>query len=317
MEHPRPQPSDLGDERFDAQLRWYPAAWRARYGAELAALLEDTYGDRDIPASARFALARAGLGEHARVLWSANPRRLAPARVRDGASLVLCAWALFVIGGVALAKVSEHWDAVVVPRRHPVPAVGFGAVQGAAAVGAAIVGLAAAVVLPAFVRFVRAGGWVSIRRPVTRVVVLTVFTVAAGTSMSLWARHLSTAQRNGGVWSYGIVGLGAAALFVAMTVAWTIASVQVVARLDLSPRVVRTVGGLALGLSAAMAVVFAGTIVWWVAVAATAPRFLADVTGPGSPFAPPLLGAAIVMLAGGVLAARGAARVAGALRSMA
>ena len=47
-------------------LRWYPAAWRRRYGAELVTLLEDTYGAGPVPWRCRLALLWAGTAERLR-----------------------------------------------------------------------------------------------------------------------------------------------------------------------------------------------------------------------------------------------------------
>ena len=39
-------------------LRWYPAAWRRRYGEELIAMLDDTHGDDGLPLRVRISLVR-------------------------------------------------------------------------------------------------------------------------------------------------------------------------------------------------------------------------------------------------------------------
>jgi hypothetical protein len=49
-------------------LRWYPAAWRRRYGEELIAMLDDTYDQDKLPRRARIALLRSGLVERIRLL---------------------------------------------------------------------------------------------------------------------------------------------------------------------------------------------------------------------------------------------------------
>jgi hypothetical protein len=49
-------------------LRWYPAAWRRRYGEELIAMLDDTHGDDELPQAARRSLIRSGLIERVRLL---------------------------------------------------------------------------------------------------------------------------------------------------------------------------------------------------------------------------------------------------------
>jgi hypothetical protein len=49
-------------------LRWYPAAWRRRYGEELIAMLDDTHGNDELPRSARMSLIRSGLTQRVRLL---------------------------------------------------------------------------------------------------------------------------------------------------------------------------------------------------------------------------------------------------------
>ena len=49
-------------------LRWYPAVWRRRYGEELIAMLDDTYGNGTPPRRARMSLARSGLMQRIRLL---------------------------------------------------------------------------------------------------------------------------------------------------------------------------------------------------------------------------------------------------------
>ena len=46
-------------------LRWYPPAWRARYGDELAALIDDDLAGRAPTCRFRCSIAAAGLREHA------------------------------------------------------------------------------------------------------------------------------------------------------------------------------------------------------------------------------------------------------------
>jgi hypothetical protein len=49
-------------------LRWYPVAWRRRYGAELVAMLDDTYRDGKLPPRGRMVLVLAGLRERIRLV---------------------------------------------------------------------------------------------------------------------------------------------------------------------------------------------------------------------------------------------------------
>jgi hypothetical protein len=49
-------------------LRWYPSAWRRRYGQELVALLEDTYGDQPLPLRCQLSLIHSGTRERVRAM---------------------------------------------------------------------------------------------------------------------------------------------------------------------------------------------------------------------------------------------------------
>ena len=47
-------------------LRWYPRRWRRRYGDELVALLEDTFGEEPLSVRCRIGLCRSGTIERIR-----------------------------------------------------------------------------------------------------------------------------------------------------------------------------------------------------------------------------------------------------------
>jgi len=49
-------------------LRWYPPAWRRRYGEELITMLDDTHGHDELPLGVRMSLIRSGLIERIRSL---------------------------------------------------------------------------------------------------------------------------------------------------------------------------------------------------------------------------------------------------------
>jgi hypothetical protein len=49
-------------------LRWYPPAWRRRYGEELIALLDDTYGEGRLGLRVRMSLLGSGVRERIRML---------------------------------------------------------------------------------------------------------------------------------------------------------------------------------------------------------------------------------------------------------
>ena len=306
-----------GTRRYQSILRWYPASWRDRYGDELAALLKDTYANGPIPLRSRLSLARAGSVERL------NHHGIGPAggpyeRVRSGSLLVLCAWVVVVVAGSAFAKTSEHWDAATPRADRSLPAAGYGAVQWAALTGLAVVAVAAALCLPPFLRKVRQGGWPGIRRPILRATGLTVVTGLAGLGTVLWAHHLTGPQRNGSDWSYSVVALMGAVLVAATLASWAVAIVDTVVTLPIPVRTLRACAGLALLLMLAMVVVFGGTVVWWLGVAAHAPGFLGQgPTGaPGDAFPVQLAAAGLLMVVGLTVAACGAWRVTRSVSSL-
>ena len=93
----------------DPRLRWYPRSWRARYGDELTALLDDEYG-RSMPARIRLSLVSGGLRQRARQSGLAGDAVPAADGVRAGALVILGAWVAFVVAGASFAKFSEHFD---------------------------------------------------------------------------------------------------------------------------------------------------------------------------------------------------------------
>jgi hypothetical protein len=313
----RPTPAT----HFEKTLRWYPATWRARYGDDLVAFMEDTYGDGRPPVRSRLGLARAGMVEHLADLGFAWRDQTPVERLRGGSLLVLCAWALFVIGGAIFAKATDNWVvfwSISNPHQSRwLPTVGFDAVAGAAALGAGVIAVGAACALPAFLRFLGAGRWSEVRPAIWRAVIVTAMTVGVGAGVKAWSQQLDFVQRNGGYWPYGVAFLVLGALIVATVVSWTAATLQTVRRLELPAPVLRFEGRLALLLALVMTVIISGTVVWWSVVAIHTPRFLSGSTsGPvGNPVPVNLLVAGLCMAAGLAIAVRGVGRVAGALRS--
>jgi hypothetical protein len=298
-------------------LRWYPAAWRARYGGELEALLEDSYGDGRVPVPQRLSLAGHGLWERARSSGLADGPDPA-GRARSGALVVLCSWPAFVVAGAAFAKFAEHWDAATPAGARWLPAAAYDAVVAAAVAGALSIALGALVALPSFVSFLRAGRWRELRAVVVVAVVLTAVTVAMTVGAVLWAHGQSTTQRN----TNSVLGMGLGGAFglslVGTLASWCAAAVSAVRRLELPDRVLRVEGALAVALAGAMAVVTAGTVTWWAAIAVSAPGFLSagllGAWGPG--VAPVLVCACLLMVAGLAAGGLGARRVVQALSSL-
>ena len=301
-----------GKARLDRWLRWYPKDWCQRYGDELLALLEDTYEDRPVPFRCRLALARAGTLERLRGSGLERDSDESRQRVRSGSLLVLCAWAVFVMAGAGFAKFAEHWDAVTPKGGRWIPADAFGAVQGAALVGAVTVLAAALVSLATFIRLMRAGGWERAGRPVLRAALVTSATLVMSVGVIAWAHHLGPRQRNGALWPYLGVG-GLWALMVTASIATSCAAaVSVVRHLRFPARVLKMQGTMALVATLAMVGIIGGMLVWWVAVATNAPWFFGSgITGSAASPAPPaMVVAGLLMLLGLGAALIGATRVA-------
>ena len=90
----------MSDRAFARLLRCYPPAWRQRYGDELTALMEDTYGGGGFTIRHRVSIVRAGLTGRARaakLVGGDGPEE----RVRLGSALILV--------GIALAHYVSPW----------------------------------------------------------------------------------------------------------------------------------------------------------------------------------------------------------------
>jgi hypothetical protein len=308
------------DDRSARLLRWYPPSWRARYGAELTALMEDTHGTNDVPFRQRCSIAWSGTVERARTAGLLGDSTGPNERVRAGSILVLCAWALFIVAGSIFAKFTDNMFGVTPAMHRGLPNASYTAVQWAGVVGVVLVLVAAGLVVPAFVRLLHQGGWASLRRPMLRALAVDAAAIALTVGLVVWAHQLSSHDRNGGLLAYGIAFVVWGLSVVAAVATSTAAAVAVGRRLDLSRRTLQVLGSLALALAVTMAVVIAGVIAWWSSVATTAPWVMRRGIGNGFPVAsntvpPTLVLVGVLMLIGLVVAAAGAIRLAPSLRS--
>ena len=298
--HPRPH----------HDLKWYPRSWRDRYGADFEQFLEDRYGDGPLPLSARLSMVRSGSLERLRsggiVGSSVDP----DTRVRGASLLVLCAWGVFIVAGSAFAKYTEHWPLATPPVDHWLPATGMAAVQAAAAVGVLILIVAGLACLPAVVQFMRSEGWRALW-PLVRPMTLSVIAAgAASVGIVAWNNHVGPSTttplglRIAGVLA-GLVVIGALAVSYATLIAF-------VYRLRISTRVTRILAVLAVAMTLALAVIFAGALTWWISTALHAPWFFGSLIprSPTSPAPLPMIVLGLMMLSGLVLAGIGALRIA-------
>lgn len=280
-----------------SMLRWYPARWRARYGDEFIAMIEDDLGGRPPTTRYRLSIARSGLNEQLRDTGLVGNSVSLPERARGGALTVLCAFALFIIPGVAFAKISEHWDQSIHRGPRHLPAVSFNLLASlAGACGLAVV-LSALALLPIFVQFLRAGGWPTIRRRVGWALIATSATAAVGGGLAVWASRLTSHQRNAGFGWYQFVFVIAAILFAVTVATWATAAVAATRRLNIGSGQLKVVGILAVAVAVCMPVMTVAAAVWWGSMATTAPWFLAGtpVGSTSSPLSTNLLVVLVVM----------------------
>jgi hypothetical protein len=294
-------------------LRGYPPAWRARYGDELLAMVEEDLGGRRPTRRFRLSLVSAGLREraHEAGMIGAGPSAAGP--VRAGSLVILCAWAAFVLAGASFSKVAEHFARAVPVASRTLPQDAFTAVAALGVSAAVLVALGALIALPSFVRFVRAGGWPSVRGHVHRAIGLSVLMAAGLVPLSVWAHHLDTVQRNGGDAAYAAV-IGAWSLVVAATLAqWTAAGVAAARRITFSPALLRLESLMAVIVAGAMLAITAATALWWAAMAHDAPWFLTGTASVGShhpsPFDVQLVATLALMTVAVLTAAYGVYRI--------
>lgn len=194
------------DPRLARLLRWYPRAWRDRYGVEFLAMVEDTLAGRRPGLRLRVNVAWAGLRQRGHdVLAGPVATRL------ERLHKVLWGrwWEAFLAGlAVALLEYDLAQPAPAHPRAWAVTTVLDALLAVAALAGVSVlVGLAA--VASAFRRFLRDGGWTLIRR---RVAWAVVTTAASGGGLAVlaltsgWAAAGPVAAGPGGA---GNAGFGA------------------------------------------------------------------------------------------------------------
>ncbi len=307
-------------ESFERLIRWYPPRWRSRYGGEMTALLEDSYAAAaDVPLRDRFGLARAGLAERARETGLVGPGQGAADRLRTGSVLVLCGWALVLAAGAIFAKFTDNWSVGTRDADRWVASTGYHTVVVAGGAGSLLVLVAALVVLPAFVRLVRRGGWHTVRRPVYRALACGALAVVLVGGTVAWAHHLSQHDRNGGLPLYGAMFVVTGLAMATALGAATAAAATVGRRVDLGTRPLRALGLMAVGLAGIMVLVFAGIVSWWASESVRAPGVLLNGMGNGLPYTsrvvpPTLLMVGLLTTIGLALALAGSVRIVRAVR---
>ncbi len=236
-------------------LRWYPRAWRERYGEELLALIQDTLDEGRPTWRLRLGVAWGGLRERAH-----QAGRAVRAAVKRGAGPDL--WAMMLVAGTIVAQLPENLSESPPPARGWQAVAAFDAVLAAVALTGAVVLAGGLVALPALVRFLRTGGWPKIRR---RVGWAAGATVAAGgglAGLALAGGSRSPAQLDAS-WAY-LAGFLATGLVVAVAIGrWAIAAEATARHLTLDPRL-RTAQLMLVAVTpATVTVVLVALNLWW------------------------------------------------------
>ncbi|HET6965416.1 MAG TPA: hypothetical protein VFH58_11640 [Acidimicrobiales bacterium] len=303
------------DER--ALLRWYPAEWRQRYGAEMLAMVEDTLGGRPPTYRLRAELMLAGIRERLRRGGFTGRDRPATERCRAALALVLAGWAALVVAAGMFAKTTEHWSDRIPPAHRVASGAAYLTLEIAGAVGATAVVVGVVAALPTLGRALAAGGWRSMRRPVRLAAILTALALIATVGLGAWAHRLTSVQRNGGSGPYSAAFLAWGVVLVATIAAWTRAGIRVERELRPTVRLLRVEWIVAALTGVATVAVTAAMAAWWLAVALQSPWVLYGRSSgsAGSWWTPSVGAASLVALVGSAAAIAGGHRLASAARA--
>ena len=293
----------MAPDNLGRLMRWYPPAWRDRYGEEFVAFMQDSYGSERPPIKARVSIRAGGVRERARRSGLTGDSVPSPERVRAGVLMVVVSWTVMVVAGSTLAKMSEHFDTALPdgPGAHHLPDLSYTVIQTVAEVAGLIVLAGAALALPTLLRFLRSGGWPSIRAHALRAAGCTATSVAATVPVVVWAHHLTSHQRNGGSTTYTTIALICVALAVLTLAAWTVLAVAAARKVYVPRSVLIAEAGMAVAVAFAIMGVLIASTVWWTSVAQRAPAFVSSD--------PRLVATATLMVFAAVLAAAGAIRI--------
>jgi hypothetical protein len=212
-------------------LRWYPRAWRDRYGEEFLAMVEDSLDGERPGRRLRLSVARAGLRERGHRVRLAGQRAAPPVL-----SALTGRWWTFFVAGYVFAILPYEFKAPSGAAQGWQVTAALAALAAVAVLGGVCVLASALLGLPAFGRFLRAGGWRQIRR---RVAWAAGATVAAGGSLAALVQvqgSMTYDQLSGS----GVFFLGAAATGLLLTAAfglWANAAKATARHLDLAVRV--------------------------------------------------------------------------------
>jgi hypothetical protein len=207
-------------------LRWYPRAWRERYGEELLALIQDTVDEGRPTWRLRLGVIWGGLRERGRQARHPSRQRLA----------LGSRWLTIFLAGSVLANLPLEFKTQPPPARAWQSTAALDALTAVAAFTCAVVLAGGLAALPAVVRFLRAGGWPKIRRQVAWAAGATVPAAGGLAYLVLASGSRFAAQLNVSLAYLLVLGATTVTLVVAIGL-WAAAVAATARHLKLSPRV--------------------------------------------------------------------------------
>jgi hypothetical protein len=247
-------------------LRWYPRAWRERYGEELLALIQDTLDDGRPTWRLRFSVIWGGLRERGH-----QARRT---MVRRGD--VYARWGCIFVAGTIIANLPGDFKASPPPARAWQYTAALWALIAAVVLTCAVVLADGMVAWPALVRFLRTGGWAKVRRQVTWAAAATGLAAGALAAMVLAVRSHPLTRLDTSL-TYISGQLAAAAAVTVAIGLWAAAAGAAARHLTLTPRV-RAAQLVLNSLSwTAMLFLLSANLIWNSATQASVPWLLVGV----------------------------------------
>jgi hypothetical protein len=280
-------------------VRLYPAAWRKRYGDELEWLVAEMSDRGSSSWRTRADLLRGASRERLRAAGLGGTGTPSD-ETRGGVLLVLAAWTLFVLAGLAIQKLYEHWQSALPGSGHGQATFAFDTLIVTAICASALVLFGLALAVPAALRHLETQGWNGLRRHLLAAGALTLLAGLGTAGLAIWAHNLTPAARGGDDAGYVAAFLVWAAICGSALASWTAFATTLARRVDLPARTLRWEARLACAVTAAMAVMSAAAFVWWATVAGHAPPFFGAAA---SASVAETLGPIPVMIGGAMLVA--------------
>jgi hypothetical protein len=191
-----------------------------------------------------------------------------------------------------------------------VPDLAFTVLQTVAGGASVLVVAGALLAVPSFVRFLRTGGWASVRGHYLRDLSYAALTAVVTALLFVWARRLTPLQRSAGIHWYGGLFLVWGSVSALTLVLWAAAAIATVRRIEVTRTILNVEATLAVVIAGAPLVMFVAVAVWWTAMAKNAPGFLhANPAGaPGPPWDVWLIATVALMVLALVTATAGVVR---------